>query len=237
MPGARTQVLARDELFLVIPAHGPHARAEPATESARLADLASIPWILDPASVAAGQWARDTCRAAGFEPDVRYAASDLLLQVHLAEKGHAAAVVPGLLLTAIRRRPPGCAPCRGTRGAGSPPACGPADRDPAVRAFRSALGEAVRATIAIRAAADDSAGGEGRRAEAGGVPAAATLILRDRPPRRTVDHVPDQQSCQVRIEPGDRVVVTGAAGFIGSAVVRAARARGAHVVAMTEPRC
>ncbi len=40
---------------------------------------------------------------------------------------------------------------------------------------------------------------------------------------------------QVEIEPGDRVVVTGAAGFIGSAVVRAARAGGAHVVAMTEP--
>ena len=30
-------------------------------------------------------------------------------------------------------------------------------------------------------------------------------------------------------------MVTGAAGFIGSAVVRAARACGAHVVAMTEP--
>src|SRR5260370_26363860 len=39
----------------------------------------------------------------------------------------------------------------------------------------------------------------------------------------------------VRIEPGDRVVVTGAAGFIGSAVMRAVRARGAHVVAVVEP--
>ncbi len=37
------------------------------------------------------------------------------------------------------------------------------------------------------------------------------------------------------IEPGDRVVITGASGFIGSAVVRAAQARGAHVVAVTEP--
>ena len=27
VPGARTRLLARDELFLVIPAHGPHARA------------------------------------------------------------------------------------------------------------------------------------------------------------------------------------------------------------------
>jgi dihydroflavonol-4-reductase len=39
----------------------------------------------------------------------------------------------------------------------------------------------------------------------------------------------------VRIEPSDRVVVTGAAGFIGSAVTRALRARGAHVVAVVEP--
>jgi ornithine--oxo-acid transaminase len=37
------------------------------------------------------------------------------------------------------------------------------------------------------------------------------------------------------IEPGDRVVVTGASGFIGAAVVRALLARGAHVVAVVEP--
>jgi hopanoid-associated sugar epimerase len=38
-----------------------------------------------------------------------------------------------------------------------------------------------------------------------------------------------------RIEPGDRVLITGGAGFIGSAVARAARARGAQVVALLEP--
>jgi dihydroflavonol-4-reductase len=40
----------------------------------------------------------------------------------------------------------------------------------------------------------------------------------------------------VRIEPGDRVVVTGASGFIGSAVARALHARGAAVVALLGPR-
>jgi ornithine--oxo-acid transaminase len=37
------------------------------------------------------------------------------------------------------------------------------------------------------------------------------------------------------IDPGDRVVVTGASGFIGSAVVRAVLAKGARVVAVIEP--
>jgi ornithine--oxo-acid transaminase len=37
------------------------------------------------------------------------------------------------------------------------------------------------------------------------------------------------------IEPGDRVVITGAAGFIGSAVVRAVQAKGARIVALVEP--
>jgi len=39
----------------------------------------------------------------------------------------------------------------------------------------------------------------------------------------------------LEIRPGDRVVITGASGFIGSAVARALRARGAHVVAIVEP--
>lgn len=145
--GARTQPLARDELFLAIPGQGPYARCEPAGEPARLADLAGVPWILDPAGTPPGQWARNACREAGFEPDVRYSGSDLLLQVHLAEKGHSASVVPGLLLAAIPppnariRRLPG----RPRRTLTTNVRLGAA-RHPAIRAFRAALREAVRAT-------------------------------------------------------------------------------------------
>jgi ornithine--oxo-acid transaminase len=45
----------------------------------------------------------------------------------------------------------------------------------------------------------------------------------------------DRGEQQYSIEPGDRVVITGAAGFIGSAVARAVVARGASVLALVEP--
>lgn len=142
--GARTQPLANDELFAVFPERGRHAvGGQPA--HVRLADLAGVPWIFDPADTAPGQWARDACRAAGFEPDVRYVASDLLLQIHLAETGHAAAVIPGLLLAAVPRPAARIVPLPGrphrrlTTGVRAGAA-----RHPAIRAFRDALRRAVR---------------------------------------------------------------------------------------------
>jgi DNA-binding transcriptional LysR family regulator len=157
--GTRTQLLALDELFLVIPAHGPYARAGRETVPARLADLADIPWIMDSADTVPGQWARNACREAGFEPDVRYSGSDLLLQIHLAETGHAAAVVPGLLLAATPppaariRAIPGHPRRRLTTGVRSG-----AGGHPAVRAFRAALRQAVRDT-GIGAGHDDGEAG------------------------------------------------------------------------------
>ncbi|MFY9774453.1 MAG: LysR family transcriptional regulator [Trebonia sp.] len=54
--GARTQLLANDELFTVFPAHGRYAvGGEPGTQ-VRLADLAGVPWIFDPADTGPGQW-------------------------------------------------------------------------------------------------------------------------------------------------------------------------------------
>jgi dihydroflavonol-4-reductase len=47
--------------------------------------------------------------------------------------------------------------------------------------------------------------------------------------------MPDRNASPVCVEPGDRVMITGATGFIGSAVTRAVAARGAEVVALVAP--
>ena len=52
---------------------------------------------------------------------------------------------------------------------------------------------------------------------------------------RSSTHLPQPSPAHRTISAGDRVVITGAAGFIGSAVTRAVLATGAHVVAVVEP--
>jgi hypothetical protein len=70
-----------------------------------------------------------------------------VLRIHLAETGHAVAVIPGLLLAAV---PPPAArvralPGRPHRKLTTGVRSGAAG-DPAIRAFRTALGQAVRST-------------------------------------------------------------------------------------------
>jgi DNA-binding transcriptional LysR family regulator len=146
--GARTQLLANDELFIAAPSHGPHAVAVATPADGRpfrLADLADVPWILDPPGDAPGRWARNAFREAGFEPDVRYSGNDLLFEIFLAERGHAASVIPGLLLSAVPRpdarilRIPGRPHRRLTTGVRAGAA-----GQPAIRALREALRHAIR---------------------------------------------------------------------------------------------
>jgi len=61
-----------------------------------LGRLAGHPWVMEPIGTAARAWAVNVCRKAGFEPDVRYESSDLILHTRLVEAGHAAAFVPDL---------------------------------------------------------------------------------------------------------------------------------------------
>ncbi|HWG25240.1 LysR family transcriptional regulator [Actinospica sp.] len=164
--GVHTQLLALDELLLAVPTHGPHARGGGAKGDngsgngdgdgsagdcgedqapVRLAELADVPWALDPPDIPVGQWARTLCRGAGFEPDIRFASPDLLLQIHLVETGHAVALLPGLLLDTDRghdmrvSRLPGRPHRRLITGVRAGAA-----RHPAVRAFRSALKQGLK---------------------------------------------------------------------------------------------
>ncbi|MER5781521.1 LysR substrate-binding domain-containing protein [Streptomyces mobaraensis] len=64
---------------------------------AALRSLAGHPWVMEPEGTAARRWAVALCRDAGFEPDVRFESSDLLLHLRLVEEGHAAAFLPDLV--------------------------------------------------------------------------------------------------------------------------------------------
>ncbi len=72
--------------------------APPAGSAARTLDeLRDSAWVMEPEGTAARQWAVQQCRAAGFEPDVRFELADLTAHVRLIAAGHAAGLLPDLL--------------------------------------------------------------------------------------------------------------------------------------------
>jgi DNA-binding transcriptional LysR family regulator len=87
LPEADRTDLLTDELVLVAPAEW---------EVRTLTDLVDRPFVAEPATTSAGQWALATCRAAGFEPDVRYTSTDLGIHLRLVREGLAAALLPEL---------------------------------------------------------------------------------------------------------------------------------------------
>ncbi|MBS1906505.1 MAG: LysR family transcriptional regulator [Actinobacteria bacterium] len=82
------ELIGEDPIRLVLPP-GEHAVSLPA-----LRDRA---WVMEPVGSAARQWAVQQCRAAGFEPDVRFEAADLTAHVRLIEAGHAVGMLPDLI--------------------------------------------------------------------------------------------------------------------------------------------
>ena len=141
-PGVELIDLMRDPINVVRPAV--LAAAAPRLRSLR--ELADQPWVMEPIGTPPGQWAVTTCRAAGFEPDVRYVSPDPSLHLRLVETGHAVALVPDL-----QRRQGSSADVQALPG-------GPARRiftavrrgagaHPAVVALRTALDAAVRRPI------------------------------------------------------------------------------------------
>jgi DNA-binding transcriptional LysR family regulator len=69
----------------------------PLSQRRRLSDFADVPWILEPKGKPARDWAESVCRAAGFEPQVRFESADLFVHAQLVESGHAVALLPDLV--------------------------------------------------------------------------------------------------------------------------------------------
>ncbi|RWZ68010.1 LysR family transcriptional regulator [Labedella populi] len=62
-----------------------------------LADAVSLPWVLEPRGTASRTWALQTCRAVGFEPDVRFETADLVAHMRLIRSGAAVGFLPDLV--------------------------------------------------------------------------------------------------------------------------------------------
>lgn len=69
-----------------------------------LRDVGGEVWVAEPPGTACGRALRSACRAAGFEPDVRYTTSETSVVLATVASAGAVSLVPRLSLTA---RPPG----------------------------------------------------------------------------------------------------------------------------------
>ena len=96
LPGLDRRDLTTDAIRLAVPA---------ASAVHSLADAGGWAWVMEPRGTASRHFAEQTCRSAGFEPDVRYETADLQAQIRLVEAGNAVALMPDLVWTG---REPSC---------------------------------------------------------------------------------------------------------------------------------
>ncbi|APY84777.1 LysR family transcriptional regulator [Streptomyces alfalfae] len=91
--------LLDDHLRLALPLapRGTAGGADADGPMTALRSLADHPWVMEPEGTAARHWAMTLCRDAGFEPDVRFETTDILLHLRLVEEAHAAAFLPDLV--------------------------------------------------------------------------------------------------------------------------------------------
>lgn len=83
-----TRELRADPLVVTVPAGWPGARRP------SLARLADVDWVMPPDDAACGLAVRSACRAAGFEPRVRWTSDDMLVLARAVAAGHGIAVLP-----------------------------------------------------------------------------------------------------------------------------------------------
>lgn len=86
--GVEHDLLGEDPIRIVLP---------PSEHPTPLHELRDRAWIMEPEGTAARQWAVQQCRAAGFEPDIRYEAADLTAHVRLVVAGLAVGMLPDLI--------------------------------------------------------------------------------------------------------------------------------------------
>ncbi|MEV5979357.1 LysR family transcriptional regulator [Streptomyces sp. NPDC052114] len=91
------EVLCDDPLRLAAPAVAGRVDPRGTDPQEALRAYADHPWVMEPVGSAARRWATALCRSAGFEPDVRFESTDLLLHLRLVELGHAVAFLPDLV--------------------------------------------------------------------------------------------------------------------------------------------
>ncbi|MEJ3405305.1 LysR family transcriptional regulator [Rathayibacter sp. YIM 133350] len=77
----------------LLPAATAKARAATAPQVG-LADCRDRAWVMEPAGTASREWAVQLCRAAGFEPDVRFETADLMAHIRLIRSGNAVGLLP-----------------------------------------------------------------------------------------------------------------------------------------------
>ncbi|MEU1198255.1 LysR family transcriptional regulator [Streptomyces sp. NPDC005813] len=96
--GTEREDLCEDTLRLARPrAFATRDTAHGARPGEVLRAAAEDPWVMEPEGTPARHWAMTQCRDAGFEPDVRFESTDLLLHQRLVEQGHAVAFLPDLV--------------------------------------------------------------------------------------------------------------------------------------------
>lgn len=94
-PGLVRTVIGGDPIRLAVP---PESGADAlATRGAELAGWRDHPWVMEPEGTAARSWTVQQCRAAGFEPEVRFESADLTAHVRLIAAGHAVGMLPDLI--------------------------------------------------------------------------------------------------------------------------------------------
>ncbi|WP_309068920.1 LysR family transcriptional regulator [Microbacterium sp.] len=87
--GIHSSVLGRDPVRGYLP-----AGFDPADAAA----IREVPWVMEPRTSAATQWALRVCRERGFEPKVTHRSSDVLFHLRMVEQGLAAAFLSDMVI-------------------------------------------------------------------------------------------------------------------------------------------